>query len=86
MLPRRSSGCIRKRKRLEAEEKADYDVFALSVEQLAQTLRNASPPVLARKHDDRLLIDFRTLLPRDEDDLERILAEAGSQRTLDRAE
>lgn len=39
-----------------------------------KALRNGTPPVIARIEDDRLVLDLRTVLPEDEDDLVRALA------------
>jgi L-seryl-tRNA(Ser) seleniumtransferase len=43
---------------------------------LAARLRTGRPPVLARVRDDRLILDVRTLLDRDEDAVVRALLEA----------
>jgi L-seryl-tRNA(Ser) seleniumtransferase len=43
---------------------------------LAARLREGRPPVLARVHDDRLILDVRTLLDGDEDAVVRALLEA----------
>jgi L-seryl-tRNA(Ser) seleniumtransferase len=47
-----------------------------SAEGLARGLREATPPVLARIREDRVLLDVRTLLPGDDEALERALAMA----------
>lgn len=39
-----------------------------------RTLRAATPPVIARIENDRLVLDLRTVLPEEEDELVRILA------------
>jgi L-seryl-tRNA(Ser) seleniumtransferase len=44
-----------------------------SAESLARFLREASPPVIARIEDDAVLLDLRTVLPGEEDEIERIL-------------
>ena len=38
--------------------------------------RLASPPVVARIEDDRLLLDLRTVFPEEEADLARVIREA----------
>ena len=48
---------------------------SLSPEKLAAYLRAASPPIFGRRHEDRVLLDFRTVLPVDEADLDRVLGE-----------
>ena len=48
----------------------------VGAERLAARLRTGRPPVLARVHDDRLILDVRTLLDGDEDRLVRALLEA----------
>jgi L-seryl-tRNA(Ser) seleniumtransferase len=45
---------------------------------LAARLREGEPPVFARIHDGALLLDPRTLLPGDEEDLVRALATAAA--------
>lgn len=45
----------------------------LDAEALARKLRRSSPPVIPRIRGERVLIDFRTLLPGDEDALAEIL-------------
>jgi L-seryl-tRNA(Ser) seleniumtransferase len=47
---------------------------------LARALRAGSPPVIARVADDVLLLDLRTVLPGQEDDLVRRVKEASAQR------
>ncbi len=47
----------------------------LSETRLEQRLRNADPPVIARLEEKRLLLDVRTLLSGDANDLERIFSE-----------
>lgn len=49
------------------------DSARYSAEELANALRRADPPVFARIKDDRLVLDPRTLLPGDRDDLVRVL-------------
>ncbi len=46
----------------------------LGPDQLAHVLRHASPPVMPRIQDERLLLDFRTVQPDDEAALEKILS------------
>jgi len=46
----------------------------LSTRALAEALRNATPSVFTRVHDERALIDFRTVFERDEDELLALLA------------
>jgi L-seryl-tRNA(Ser) seleniumtransferase len=48
----------------------------IGAERLAALLRTGRPPVVARVHDDRLVLDVRTLLDGDEDGLVRALLEA----------
>ena len=45
----------------------------LNPRKLSEALRSANPPVFTRVHGDRVLVDFRTLLDGDEEDLGRIL-------------
>ena len=45
----------------------------ISVSRLAERLRSGDPPLICRIIDDRLVLDPRTLLPEDEDDIVRIL-------------
>jgi L-seryl-tRNA(Ser) seleniumtransferase len=45
---------------------------------LAARLRESDPPVFARIHDDALLLDPRTLLEGDEEDLVRAFATASA--------
>ena len=49
---------------------------AIGAERLAARLRSARVPVLARIHEDRVVLDVRTLLDGEEDDLCTSLAEA----------
>lgn len=42
---------------------------------LSAALRDAQPPVISIIQDDRVIVDFRTVLPADEKDLERILVD-----------
>ena len=45
-----------------------------SVDQLAAALRRGKPPVVGRVHEDRLLLDLRSVLPRQDQDLVAALA------------
>ena len=45
----------------------------LNPRKLSEALRSASPPVFTRVHGERVLVDFRTLLDGDEEDLAKIL-------------
>ncbi len=45
-----------------------------STKQLADKLRSATPPVFTRVHGERVLIDFRTVLDGEEEELLRILS------------
>ena len=45
----------------------------LNPRKLSEALRSANPPVFTRVHGDRVLVEFRTLLDGDEEDLARIL-------------
>ena len=45
-----------------------------SAERLAAQLRAADPPVFARIQDDAVLLDPRTLLPGEEDELVAVLS------------
>ncbi len=49
------------------------------VEQLATTLRRADPPLITRIEDDRLLLDPRTVLPEQDNQLVEILIELLNQ-------
>jgi len=44
-----------------------------SAESLARSLREASPPVIARIENDVVLLDLRTVLQGEDDEIERIL-------------
>ena len=44
-----------------------------SAESLARRLREASPPIIARIEDDVVLFDLRTVLPGEDDEIERTL-------------
>jgi L-seryl-tRNA(Ser) seleniumtransferase len=44
-----------------------------SAESLARRLRESSPPIIARIEDDVVLFDLRTVLPGEEDEIERAL-------------
>jgi L-seryl-tRNA(Ser) seleniumtransferase len=44
-----------------------------SAESLARRLRQASPPVIARIEDDVVLFDLRTVLPGEEEEIERTI-------------
>jgi L-seryl-tRNA(Ser) seleniumtransferase len=46
------------------------------VDRVAERLRHGDPPVVGRIVDDALLLDVRTVLPGQEDDLVRRVAEA----------
>jgi L-seryl-tRNA(Ser) seleniumtransferase len=48
----------------------------MSADALATRLREGSPPVVARIEADRLLLEVRTVLPGEEDDLARCVAAA----------
>jgi len=52
------------------------ELRAASVTELARALRAGDPPVIGRVRDDALLLDVRTLLPGQEDDLVRRVREA----------
>jgi len=61
---------------------ADMPTYCLAVTsdrfsetQLEQQLRKADPPIIARLEEKRLLLDVRTLLAKDMDDIERIFVE-----------
>jgi L-seryl-tRNA(Ser) seleniumtransferase len=45
----------------------------ISEAELERRLRNATPPVIARIEDSRVLLDFRTIMPKEEDELLEIL-------------
>ena len=49
----------------------------ISVSKLEETLRGAKPPVITRILDDKVLIDLRTVLENEEDELLRIIAALG---------
>ena len=49
----------------------------LPPEALAERLRRGRPPVIGRTHDGRLWLDVRTLLPGDEQAIERALGDGG---------
>ena len=53
----------------------------LSVQQIEQSLRQASTPIIGRIHRDRFLLDVRTILDRDLPGLALSLAEAGTSLT-----
>ena len=53
---------------------------APSPDTLARRLRQGTPPVVARIEDDRLLLDPRTVLPEQDDDLLRCMHEAWQGR------
>jgi L-seryl-tRNA(Ser) seleniumtransferase len=48
-----------------------------SATELEAQLRRATPPVIARVADDRVIIDLRTVLPEQQDLLARLIADAG---------
>ncbi|RLC84810.1 MAG: L-seryl-tRNA(Sec) selenium transferase, partial [Chloroflexi bacterium] len=50
-------------------------------DQLADALRAADPPVIARIEEDRLVLDPRTVVPEEERELLRIVALALSQES-----
>ena len=50
-----------------------------SAEILAMHLRNGDPPVIARIVDKRVLIDLRTVLPGEENDLVRRVRQASNE-------
>jgi len=47
----------------------------MSAPEMERRLRLSHPPVIARIKEDRILIDFRTLLPPDRDDLVKVIKE-----------
>jgi len=51
---------------------------SLSADQLAERLRGSNPPVVARVEEGRVLIDLRTVLVSEEQDVVRALAEIGN--------
>lgn len=50
----------------------------MSAPEMERRLRLSQPPVIARIKEDRILIDFRTLLPPDRDDLVKVIKEISS--------
>lgn len=46
-----------------------------SADRLSAVLREAQPPVISIIQDDKVIVDFRTVLPPDEKDLERVVVE-----------
>ncbi|CEP67715.1 L-seryl-tRNA selenium transferase [Moorella glycerini] len=48
----------------------------ITVEELGRRLRHTDPPVVARVQDDTLILDVRTLLPGEGEELARVLVEA----------
>jgi L-seryl-tRNA(Ser) seleniumtransferase len=55
--------------------------FARGARELEQTLRLGEPPVIGRVADERLLIDLRTVAPREDDALARALLSAIEHRS-----
>jgi len=53
---------------------------SLSADQLAERLRGSTPPIVARVEEGRVLIDLRTVLVSEEQDVVRALAEIGSNQ------
>lgn len=51
----------------------------LTANKLDHVLRSSSPPVVARIIDDRILIDFRTVAPNEEEDLLAVLKKAAAE-------
>lgn len=49
---------------------------AMSVSELAQRLRGGEPAVMGRLQEDRLVLDLRTVLPEEEEDLLKALVKA----------
>jgi L-seryl-tRNA(Ser) seleniumtransferase len=47
---------------------------------MERALRQAEPPVIARIQDERLVLDFRTVLPEEEEELAAALAAAAAGR------
>jgi len=47
---------------------------ATSVNKLEKALRGYTTPIIGRIKDGRLLLDLRTILPRDEDDIVAAMA------------
>lgn len=52
--------------------------YTLSADELAARLRRADPPVIARVEEGRVLLDFRTVFPEQDEALGQVLAEAAS--------
>jgi len=50
----------------------------LSDTELERRLRNSNPPVIARIENGRVILDFRTIFPGEEDTLLEILRKVGS--------
>lgn len=48
-----------------------------SAAEIAERLRKAAPPLIARVSEDKCLIDLRTVFPEEEKDLMEVLSEAG---------
>jgi len=49
---------------------------ALSADELAARLRRGNPPIVTRVEEGRVLLDFRTVFPNEEGEIERALIEA----------
>jgi len=55
---------------------ASYGISVAGGQRLLDALRTATPPVVARIEDDRVILDLRTVFPSQDDDLIRALLEA----------
>ena len=45
------------------------DQVNVYLRELERRLRNSNPPVIVRLEEGRVILDFRTILPADDDDL-----------------
>ncbi len=53
----------------------ELSVEGMSVSELEQKLRNATPAVIARVEDGRVVLDFRTVFPAEENELLKLIGE-----------